>query len=110
MKSDLANVKKEVKRLKRIAEEYPFVDTEGMPPTRHWATLPGNVRTCFTLKNVNGEFYYHLSVSASYGRVDDVVVTAILKMLGAPKEINEIPPTLNRNVRHFWWLKETVKR
>jgi hypothetical protein len=61
---------------------------------------------CFT-KSVNkedGSLFYHLSVSAPYGRVSDLVVAALLKLFDAPAiGVQEVPPGINPNVRHFFW-------
>lgn len=106
MIDDLEIVKEELSRLKSEAEKYLFVvDTDEKPHSRHWADLPGNVRICFTKKFLDGKFYYHLSISAAgTQRVDDVIVLAILNMLGSPQKADEIPAQINPSVRHFMWL------
>ena len=100
---DTEIVKEEMARLKQKADEYPLIGTESKPHDRHWATLPGDIRVCLT-KQDDGE--YHLSVSASWGRVHDVIIYALFEMIEAPEEIRETPPISNENIRHFWWKYE----
>lgn len=107
LKFDMASALKTAERLKRAAEEYIFdTDSIEMPHLRHWGEFPGKTRVCFT-KSINkedGNLFYHLSVSAPYGRVSDLVVMALLKLFDAPLVgVEEVPPGINPNVRHFFW-------
>lgn len=88
-----------------MAEKFPIVpDTDELPLPRHWANLPGGVIICFTKKLFDGKFHYHLSISEEgVLRADNMIVLAILRMLGSPQKVNETSALYNQSVRHFMW-------
>lgn len=102
---DIAAAKKTAELMKKAADEYIFdPNTEVMPAPRHWGEFPGRTRVCFTkTMREDGSLYYHMSVSAPYGKVKDLVVAALLKLFEAPSTVTEVPPGINPNVRHFFW-------
>ncbi|MQL51783.1 hypothetical protein GFC01_05800 [Desulfofundulus thermobenzoicus] len=104
--TDVLSAKKIAKKLKEAAEKYVH-DPHTMPHLRHWALFPGRTRVCFTKTVSEDGARYCMSVSAPYGRVSDLMILALLKLFDAPKTgVEEIPPSINPNVRLITWLGE----
>lgn len=92
-------------RMKKAAEEN-ILDASKMeiPAPRHWGEFPGKTKVCFTKTlEPDGCLYYLLNVSAPYGRVSDMMATALLKLFDAPTTVQEIPPQIDPDVRLFCW-------
>lgn len=102
---DVDLAKKTAEFMKKAAEEYIFdPNTEVMLAPRHWGEFPGKTRVCFTkTMRKDGSLYYHMSVSAPYGRVKDLMIAALLKLFDAPPTVQEVPPQIDPDVRLFCW-------
>lgn len=106
MQNEANIIEKEIARLKNTADKHPITkpDKAKNPPARHWGDLPGEIRVCFTKELVEGQFYYHLSISAAEGRiVEDVLAIILMKMFNAPEKVGEVKDIYNECIRHFRW-------